>query len=281
MYAIRTLPSGIKMPALGFGTWHLTGREGEEAILHALRTGYRHIDTADRYNNHKVVGSAVQRSGIPRGNIFLTSKVYWEDLRYNDVIAVCERSLRELGTDYLDLFLIHWPNDSVPLEETLDAMNALKERGLIRAIGVSNFVPHRLDAALDTGFSIENNQIEFHPSLRQSTIKSYCDEHGISVTAYSPLAQGKDLELPLIRKLAEKYDRSPAQIVINWLLSKGMATIPRAAGPVYIEDNFAALEFSLTGEDLSAIDTLETNGNRVVHPEFPDFTPESTGVNSS
>ncbi len=281
MYATRTLPSGITMPALGFGTWHLTGDEGEEAILHALRTGYRHIDTADRYDNHTAVGSAVQRSGIPRGNIFLTSKVYREDLRYSDVVAVCERSLRELGTDYLDLFLIHWPNDNVPLEETLEAMHALKERGLIRAIGVSNFVPDRLEEALNTGIVIENNQVEYHPSLRQNAIKSYCDEHGIPVTAYSPLAQGKDIELPLIRKLAEKYDRSPAQIIINWLLSKGMATIPRAADSAYIEDNFTALDFSLAAEDVSAVDNLETNGNRVVHPEFPDFTPEATGVSSS
>jgi diketogulonate reductase-like aldo/keto reductase len=271
-----TLQSQIKMPLLGFGTWHLTGTEGRAAIQEALATGYCHLDTADRYGNHREVAAALQESGLQRDEVFITSKVWRDDLHYEDVTNAAERFLNELDTTYIDLLLIHWPNSSIPLAETLDALNELKRNGKIRAIGVSNFTVAHLQEAAEIGTQIDVNQVEFHPSLNQKALKQYCDARGIVLTAYSPTAQGADLELPVIRELAEQYGKTPAQIIINWLLRKGIAAIPRSGNPEHIRENFAAATFALSEEDVEKIDAHWPAGNRILNPTFAEFDRSST-----
>ncbi len=260
----------MKIPLLGFGTWQLQGSEAESAVKKALEIGFRHIDTADRYNNHKEVGQALQDSGVPRSEIFLTTKVWHSDLRSKDLHKAVNRFLKELQTDYLDLLLIHWPNSSIPLEETLAAMGQLKKDGVIKNIGVSNFTISHLKDALDQGVDILTNQVEFHPSLNQKALKEFCDKHKILITAYSPIAQGQDLQLPLIVDLAEKYQRSEAQVILNWLISKNIVAIPRTTKPERIEDIYRTLEWKMDAADVKAIDNLHTN-NRMVIPPFAEF----------
>lgn len=260
----------MKIPLLGFGTWQLQGQEATDAVSKALEVGFRHIDTADRYQNHRQVGQALKESGVPRSEIFLTTKVWHSDLHQKDVFAAAERFLKELETDYLDLLLIHWPNSSIALEETLAALGQLKKDGVIKNIGVSNFTIRHLEDALDQGVEILTNQVEFHPTLNQKALKEFCDKHKILITAYSPIAQGEDLKLPVIVELAEKYQRSPAQVILNWLISKNIVAIPRTTKPERIEDIYRTLEWKMDSEDVKAIDNLHTN-NRMVIPPFAEF----------
>jgi diketogulonate reductase-like aldo/keto reductase len=183
------LPSGLAIPTLGLGTWDLRGREGLRAIADALAMGYRHIDTAEMYDNHEIVGEAI--SDYERAELFITSKVDSPHLHYDDVLAVCDTALLEIDTDYLDLFLIHWPNPDVPMQQTFDALEHLVERGKVRDIGVSNFQPHRMHQALEISpHPIANNQVELHPYLWQDELVRLCHDNDVTVTAYAPLARG-------------------------------------------------------------------------------------------
>lgn len=269
---MKTLPLNdrVAIPILGFGTFELSGRQGEDAVKAALDVGYRHIDTADAYGNQRVLGKVLQESSVPRDELFLTSKVFHGDLKPHRVKAVARKCLAELQTSYLDLFLVHWPNRAVPIAETLGAFQELQSEGLIRAIGVSNFTVRHLKEAMATGVPITVNQVEFHPSLNQKALKAFCDEHNIVITAYSPLAQGQDLKLPLVKEIAEKYGKTPAQIVLAWLLAKGMVAIPRSANPEHIRENFGSLAVTLTSEDMTTLDGLNTN-NRIINPSLAEF----------
>ena len=237
-----SLNTEASMPALGFGTWELTGQTCVQAVEKALAVGYRHIDTALMYNNHKEVGQAVKNSAVQRKDLFITSKVPRDSLQRKSVISACNLALEELGCKYLDMYLIHWPNREVPIKETLGAMQELKEQGFVKAIGVSNFTIQHLKDALKTGIQFSNNQVEFHPTLYQKELQEFCSQNNIVLTAYSPLGRGEDLNLEGIQNLAEKYSKSTAQIVLNWILKKGIAAIPKASNPEYIQDNFNALE---------------------------------------
>jgi 2,5-diketo-D-gluconate reductase B len=260
------------IPILGFGTWPLKGDDCANAVAAALAVGYRHLDTADGYQNHDAVGRAIRASGIPRESLFLTTKIRRDDLRRDAVIAAGERFVRELQTDYLDLLLIHWPNDAIPMEETFAGLRALKDAGVIRNFGVSNFTVERLERARAVTNGILANQVEFHPSLYQKALLDYCQVQGIVVTAYSPTAKGEDLRLPVVRELAAKYGRSPAQVALNWLLRKGIVAIPNSGDTAHIADNFGALEWELAAEDVVAIDGAHMN-NRGTRPAFADFEP--------
>ncbi len=273
---MKTLPlnADTAIPILGFGVWQLTGDECLNSVLKALEVGFRHIDTADRYGNHLQVAEAIKQSGIARSELFITTKVPHTALDKETLTNNVKRYLEELQTDYLDLLLIHWPNKEVPIKESLAAMNGLKEQGLIKAIGVSNFTIRHLEEALATGVEITNNQVEFHPSLNQKNLKEFCDAHEITLTAYSPIAQGQDLQIPLIMELAQKYERSEAQVILNWLISKNIVAIPRSSKPERIEDSFKTLEWELSPEDVAAIDELNTN-NRLVMPPHAEFSPEA------
>ncbi len=265
------LKSGALMPALGQGTWTMTGDEATWAIEAAIRIGFRHIDTADRYGNHREVGQAIRDSGVKREEIFLTSKIWHEDLAPADLRRAAERFLAELGTDYLDLLLIHWPNRDIPVGDSLRELGRLKEEGLARDFGVSNFTVSHLKKALATGAEIAVNQVEFHPSLNQKELKDYCDKQGIIVTAYSPLAQGRDFGLPVIAELAGKYGRTPAQIILNWLTGKGMAVVHGSRNEAHIKENLASQDFTLTPEDRARIESASSESVRVVDPPFAEF----------
>src|SRR3989344_6841658 len=234
------LNNNVSIPMLGFGTWQLTGEDCARSVRHALQTGYRHIDTADKYGNHVEVGKAILQSNVSRNEIHLTTKVWRTDLAKDMVPASCDRFLKEHKTDYIDLLLIHWPNKDIPITETLEAMNKLKEVGKVKALGVSNFTRHHLEDALATGIEITNNQIEVHPSFSQERMKAFCDEKGITVTAYSPLGRGQDIALPVIQEIAQRHSATPAQVILAWLLGRGIIAIPKSDKQEEIESNFKA-----------------------------------------
>ncbi|MCL4398166.1 aldo/keto reductase [Patescibacteria group bacterium] len=259
--------TGTEIPALGFGTWQLEGEKVAEPLSIALEVGFRHIDTAWIYANQNEIGKVLQDSKIPRQELFVTSKVWTTQLRKQDAVNSCKETLEQLRLSYLDLFLIHWPNKDIPIRETLEALEQLKEEKLIRDFGVSNFNIARLTEALKYSSEIVDNQVEFHPSLNQKELKSFCDKNNILMTAYSPIAQGQDLKLPGVSKLADKYKRTPSQIIINWLISKNIIAIPRSGDREHIADNFHSLDFQLSEEDTQIIDNIGGE-NRLVNPKF-------------
>ena len=260
----------VTIPQLGLGTWQLSDAEAEASVADALALGYRHIDTADIYGNHLGVGRGIKKSGLSRSDIFLTTKVWDSDHAKDAVRTSTLRFLQELGTDYIDLLLIHWPTGDVPVIETLRAMDELQEEGIVRAIGVSNFTAHHIEDALASGVTIVNNQVEIHPLFKQEALRAACASRGISVTAYSPLGHGADLRDPTILELSAKYGVSPAQIALNWVMAQDMIAIPKSAHPDRIRDNFAASTWTMEETDLTKIDALP-EGPRTCDPPFSEF----------
>jgi len=254
-----TLNNGVKMPRLGFGVFKV--KEGEEvvdAVKAALAAGYRAIDTAAAYRNEEGVGQAIRESGIPREELFITTKVWNSDQGYESTLEAFESSRSKLGLDYLDLYLVHWPVKG-KYKDTWRALEKLYSDGVVRAIGVSNFQIHHLDDIFEDNTVVPAvNQIEYHPLLTQEKVKSYCEVKGIHITAWSPLMQG-NLDLPLLQELAAKYGKSPAQIVIRWDLQKGVLTIPKSITPARIQENADVYDFELSAEDIAAIDALNQN----------------------
>ena len=262
--------NGNQIPALGFGTWKLEGSAAVSSTLKALEVGYRHIDTADKYGNHKEVGQAIKDSGIKRKDIFLTTKVWHSELAPDDLRKSAERFLEELQTDYLDLLLIHWPNQNIPLGASLKAMDQLKADKIIRNIGVSNFSVNHLKDCLKSGVEVVNNQVEIHPTFAQFELQKFAQENGILLTAYSPLGRGADLQIPELLEIAQKHNKSVPQIIINWLISRGIITIPKATSEVHIRQNFEALDFELISEEIEKIYKLD-KGERLIDNDWSEF----------
>ena len=248
------LKNGNKIPCIGLGTWQLNGDTCTKAVIDAIDIGYRHVDTAEIYGNQQNVGEGIKKSGINRKEIFLTSKVWRSNLHKQDVVDSCKETLEAMKVDYLDLFLVHWPNEEIEIKETLEAMELLKEEGLIKNYGVSNFTENDLDGT--KGFEVVIDQVEFHPSLYQKKLKEYCDKRKIVIIAYSPLAQGVDLKLPEVVKISEKYKKSTAQIVLNWLRQHNIVAIPRSSKKDHIKDNFISLDWDLEQVDIEILDLL-------------------------
>ncbi len=271
-----TLPlrSGSSIPLLGFGTWKLEGSTATKAVAHALNTGYRHVDTADVYGNHREVGEALKQSTVEREDIFLTTKVWRDHFHDGDLQESAKRLLGELQVEYVDLLLLHWPNKDVPLQETIGALQAVKDEGLTRAIGVSNFTVAHLKEAQQYSKDIAVNQVEFHPTLRQNQLLQYCQSEGIVLTAYSPLGRTEDLDHPVVQKLVETYERSASEIILAWLRQKGIVAIPKASSSEHIEQNFQSLDFELPEEDIATIEGIEPSDNRLVVPPFAEFNRE-------
>jgi diketogulonate reductase-like aldo/keto reductase len=257
------LNNGLTMPWLGFGVFQIAdGQHVEHAVKTALEIGYRSIDTATVYRNESGVGKAIRESGIPREDIFLTTKVWNDDQRGKRILAAFEESLKRLDTEYVDLYLIHWPVKGC-YQETWHEMETIYHSGRVKAIGVSNFQVHHLEHLLpDSQIVPTVNQIEFHPFLIQPGLLRFCQEHKIQVEAWSPLMQGQIITEQAVQKLAEKYHRTPAQITLRWDLQHEVVAIPKSTHSNRIAENAQIFDFELSQEDINVLDALD-RGKRV------------------
>ncbi len=250
------LATGYEMPTFGIGTWKLEGDTCTQAVRMALAMGYDLIDTADVYGNHEQIAPAIAE--VSRSSYFITSKVNRGSLQYDDVLRTCEKDLRELGIDFLDLYLVHWPDESAPMEGTFRALKELVDEGMTRSIGVSNFMIEDLEEALSvTEVPICNNQISLNPTKYNREVVEFCQERDILVTAYSPLARGGVFENEVIRSVAEKVGKTPGQVALRWLLQKDLVVIPKASSEAHLRENMDIFEWELSPEDEAAIDALE------------------------
>ncbi|MDI6401847.1 aldo/keto reductase [Balneolaceae bacterium ANBcel3] len=261
-----------KIPALGFGTFGLKGEAGVKTIVEAIQMGYHHIDTAESYYNEEETGKAIKKASVPRDNLFLTTKFINESLSGKNLPQEMEASLKRLKTDYVDLLLIHWPSKTIPLEETLGAMNRLKEEGKIRNIGVSNFTTALLKEAKKTDIPIITNQVEYHVYLSQEKLLTYMRENGLFLTAYSPVARGKVLDDQTLVNIGKKHNKNAVQIALKWLISQDdVAAIPKASHPEKCRSNLDIFDFELDEEDVSTINRLEKH-HRLI--DVPGLSPE-------
>jgi diketogulonate reductase-like aldo/keto reductase len=246
---------GNRIPAIGLGTWALRGERCRFIVKRALEMGYTHIDTADAYGNHLEVGEGVK--GFDRSTFFLVSKVRPSNLHYHTVIQDCQRILRELDTEYLDLLLIHWPNENIPIQETLQAFNELVDEEKIKSIGVSNFTNQHLSGALRVEtHPITNNQVRFHPYDFDQDLLTFCNNNNIVVTAYSPLGRGDILSTPTIQDLTNKYERTPAQICLRWGIQKGVVVIPKTGSDERLKENMDIFDWDLSQFDMKRLDSI-------------------------
>ena len=265
-----TLNDGTTIPQIGLGVFQAKGGDEVKAVAHALATGYRHIDTAAIYENEEGVGKAVRDSDVPRNQIFVTSKIWNENIRQKRTAKALEESLGRLTMDYLDLVLLHWPADN--RVEAWQALIKARSEGKAKSIGVSNFTAEHLQELVDqTGVVPVINQIEYHPYLTQPSITKACKKHGIAVEAWSPLMQGHFKEEPLFAELATSYGKSEAQIILRWNLQKEVVTIPKSVTPSRIEENFDVFDFTLKDADMIRIDELERNKRFGPDPENFSF----------
>jgi len=262
-----------RVPALGFGTWQLKGREARTAVADALDLGYRHIDTAQMYENESEVGQGLRDADVDRDALFLTTKVAMDNYEYRKLIASADDSLRKLKTEVVDLLLLHWPSDEVELEESLDALQEVQHAGKTRHIGVSNFTPSLLRRALEIAPSLVNNQVEYHPYLSQEKLLDVVRERGLFLTAYSPIARGTVLDEDAVQEIAEAHGKSPAQVVIRWHLQQDrVAAIPKAASAEHRRANFDVFDFELSDDEMDRIHGLAHDDGRMIDPEWgPDW----------
>ena len=257
-----TLNNGLKMPQLGFGVWKVSDEEATPAVEKALEVGYRSIDTAKVYGNEVGVGKAIANSGIPRDQLFITTKVWNADHGYENTIKAFEASLERLGLDYVDLYLIHWPMPKFDqYVETYKALEKLYKDGRVKAIGVCNFDIEHLERILKECEVVPViNQVEYHPYLQQKELKEFCEQHQIKLEAYSPLMNGRDiLQDEVIKGLAEQYGKTPAQIILRWHLQSGVIVIPKSVTPSRIEENINVFDFELNESDMNKIAELDRN----------------------
>ncbi|MGI8900852.1 MAG: aldo/keto reductase [Nocardioides sp.] len=268
-----TLNNGTAIPQLGFGVFQIDPDETREAALMALEVGYRHIDTAEMYGNEKGVGEAVRDSGLDRSEVFVTSKLDNGSHGHDDALAAFDQTLKDLGFDYLDLFLVHWPTPAIgDFVDTWRAMERIYDSGGATAIGVSNFTPRHLGRlAAETTVPPAVNQVEVHPFFGNDEVRAYGAEHGIATEAWSPIARGKVLEDPTITRIAENLDRTPAQVTLRWHLQRGDIVFPKSVTRSRVEENFAIFDFELSGTDMTDIDGLD-RGERT-GPDPDTFNP--------
>lgn len=258
------LNDGNRIPQLGFGVFQVPSDDTTDVVLHALRTGYRSIDTAAAYENEAGVGKAIASSGIARDELFLTTKLANDDHGRDRAHRALHQSLERLGQDYVDLYLIHWP---VPARDlyvgTWEALIELRDEGLARSIGVSNFLPEHIERIVDaTPVTPVINQVEVHPRFQQQELRRWHEQHGILTEAYSPLGQGSILDDRVIERIASAHHRTPAQVVLRWHMQLGNVVIPKSATPERIEENFSLFDFELSEDEMKAIGQLES-GERI------------------
>ncbi len=260
--------NGAEIPAIGLGTYALRGPDGIRAISEAIRVGYRHIDTAASYGNEEVVGEGVRASGVPREDVFVTTKIPQENLADGEAVRSAEASLKRLGFDYVDLILIHWPNLSMSAVEMMRALNEVKRRGLARHIGVSNFTSSLLaEAWAATEEPLVANQCEYHPYLNQDRVRAACREHDMAFIAYCPLGRQAAMNEAAITSVAAALNRTPAQVVLRWEVQQGVIPIPKSSHTKRLEENISVFDFSLSDEEMAAISDL----TRTHHERICDF----------
>jgi len=272
----RTLPSGDELPIVGVGTWNIGGDTVREAVRAGLDAGYTHVDTAEGYKNEAEIGDVL--ADYDRDDLFLTSKVLPKNLNYDSVIESCEASLDKLGTDYLDLYLIHWPNPAVSLRETLDAMATLHDQGKVRNVGVSNFSAYQLSCAQHVSdVPIAVNQIEFHPYFQRPDLVEYCRDTDTVLEAAAPLARTEVFDDPVVQDLADEYDKSPAQIVLKWAVEQDVVVLPKSSSPEHVRQNHELFDWDLAAEDRDRLDDLERDEPVYDHPAR-DWTGDTYGI---
>lgn len=262
--------NGISVPRLGFGTYELTGQKGADATLKALEVGYRHIDTAQFYDNEETVGEAIKQSGVDRDDVFLTTKI-WQDPFVNDtVMQSVDESLRKLQTDYVDLLLIHWPFPDVPVKKMVEDVMTVKQAGKTKLIGVSNFTVSQVQEAIDvSGGGVVCNQVEYHPRLNQKPVLDILRANDMALTSYSPLGRGSLLDDPVIQDIAQQHGKGPGQIVLRWHMQQdNVIAIPKSGTPKNIENNFDIFDFELSGEEMDRIFALASPDGRIIDPPF-------------
>ncbi|GEO25372.1 glyoxal reductase [Alicyclobacillus acidoterrestris] len=266
-----TLNNGVKMPWFGLGVWQTkAGDEVENAVTYALNAGYRHIDTAAAYQNEEGVGNAVRKSGIPRNELFITTKLWNADQGYDTALRAFEASNKRLGLEYVDLYLIHWPVKG-KYKDSWKALEKLYKDGVVRAIGVSNFHIHHLEDLLaDAEIVPAVNQVECHPLLTQTELRTFCADHKIQFEAWSPLMQGH-LDNEVLVNIAKKYNKTPAQVVLRWDLQHGIVTIPKSIRESRIIENAQVFDFELSTDDMHAIDALNENRRFGADPDNFNF----------
>lgn len=262
---------GALMPKLGLGTWQNTGPQCARTVETALELGYRHVDTAQAYNNEPMVGNGIAAASVDRSDIFLTTKLWRSNLRHVDVKASVKQSLQKLSVDYLDLLLIHWPHPRVNITETIGAMEDLRAAGLVNHLGVSNFTHSQLENAIRVAdCPIVTDQVLYHPFKDQRRLHEFCIENDVVLTAYSPLARGGVLRDDLLGSIGTRYGKTAAQVALRWLIQQeNVVAIPKATGQSHLEENIAVFDFTLTDTEVQQIDALEPSISRRIRNHAP------------
>ena len=266
--------NGAEIPALGFGTFELEPADAEAMVEHALRVGYRHIDTAQMYDNEESVGRGIKNAGVAREDVFLTTKLWTDRFHDGDLQQAMAESLSRLGTDYVDLVLLHWPNDEVSITETTAALADVKRRGMARHVGISNFTTRLIhEAAKASPAALVTNQVEYHPFLDQSPVRDALAEHDIALTAYCPLARGEVFANDTLKRIGQTHGKNAGQVALRWLVQQdNVIAVPRSSNPDHVASNFEIFDFELSAAEMQAIFDLHTPDGRMIDPSFaPDW----------
>ena len=275
IYDTYTLSNGVKIPCVAYGTYKAKDENGADIISAAVEEGYRYFDTASFYETESYVAEAISRSGLPREDFFIATKLWKEEMGYEESLAACERSLKRLNTDYIDLYLIHWPKPTPDYEEwkqldldTWRALEKLYKEGKVRAIGVSNFLPHHLDNILENcEVKPMVDQIEYHAGYTQEATVQYCKQHGILVQAWSPISRGRIFHDVTLMELAEKYQVSVAKLALRFCIQNGIVPLPKAASRERMRENMNLFDFTISDEDMNRINTIPQVGWSGEHPD--------------
>lgn len=268
-FTVSAPANGANIPLLGLGTWDIRGEVCTRIVRQAIALGYRHIDTAQAYENEREVGEGIRNSGLPREQIHVTTKVWWTQLAPADFLRSARESLHRLRLDYVDLLLIHWPNSSVPLDQTIAALCKAKRDGMTKHVGISNFTTELIDKAVQYSTEpIATNQVEMHPYLDQSKVIAACKASGISVTAYSPIVRGKAGDDPVLAKIGRTQGKSVAQVCLRYLVQQGVIAIPRTSKVERLSENSAIFDFELSVDEMTAIHALARPDGRMVNPSW-------------